>query len=154
MFLTCNDIRIFAVMRAYMLSLVLMAALPMYCQDRAETDSVSVKTVKSIPQPDFEFDHQVCDLGTFPKSQRQTHIYTVTNTGDKSLVLLQVATGCGCTDVEYTKDPIPPGATGKIKVTFDGSAFRPGAFTKSMTVFVNTSKRYTRLYVKGVLTDK
>ena len=44
--------------------------------------------------------------------------FTLTNTSDKPIVIYQVVSSCGCTDVEWTKEPILPGKKGKISATY------------------------------------
>ena len=36
--------------------------------------------------------------------------FTITNKGDKPAVIYNVTTTCGCTDVEWTREPLKPGA--------------------------------------------
>ena len=40
---------------------------------------------------------------------------------------------CGCTSPSYTKQPVAPGETGTVTVTFN-PAGRPGRFTKTLMV--------------------
>ncbi len=101
----------------------------------------------NAPRPDFEFKEQTHDFGKITK--KQSHTFVVTNTGDAPLVLVHIATGCGCTTTEYSKDPIPPGKSGRVVVSYDPATQRPGAFRKSITVYTNSPKKYTRLFVKG-----
>ena len=35
--------------------------------------------------------------------------FTATNIGDKPLVIYSVVSSCGCTDVEWTRQPLKPG---------------------------------------------
>ena len=42
--------------------------------------------------------------------------FTVTNVGNKPLVIYHVASSCGCTDVEWTKQPLKPGEKGSITI--------------------------------------
>lgn len=104
---------------------------------------------QSKNNPDFEFDHQTYDFGKFSKKKKKQHIFTFTNTGDAPLLILHIATGCGCTTTSYTKEPIQPGKKGEIKVQFDGSGLRSGVFRKSVTVYTNSPKNYTRLFISG-----
>ncbi|MFZ9451806.1 MAG: DUF1573 domain-containing protein, partial [Bacteroidia bacterium] len=54
---------------------------------------------------------------------------------------------CGCTVPEYPKDPIPPGESGIIKVTFN-SEQKQGKQEKTITVVTNCepSTRLLRIY--------
>ena len=109
---------------------------------------------EEVKQPDFKFDHHTYDFGKFSKKKKQQHIFTFTNTGNAPLVILHIATGCGCTTTSYTKEPILPGKKGEIKVQFDGSGLRPGVFRKTITVYTNSPKKYTRLAISGETIEK
>lgn len=120
-----------------------------------------IATGKNVPlcqsqswnNPDFEFDHHTFDFGKFPKKDKKSHTFVFTNTGNAPLVILHIATGCGCTTTSYTKEPIQPGKKGEIKVQFDGSGLRPGVFRKTITVYTNSPKNYTRLAISGETTE-
>ncbi len=71
------------------------------------------------------------------------------NTGNADLKILQVKTSCGCTAPEYPSTNIKPGASQKIKITFNPQG-RPGPFHKSITVVINNpDKPNTVLFIKG-----
>ena len=40
--------------------------------------------------------------------------FTLKNTGNKPVVIYNVTTTCGCTNVDWTKEPIRPGKTGTV----------------------------------------
>lgn len=65
-----------------------------------------------------------------------THTFVISNQGDMPLVITRVIASCGCTTPEWTKEPIAPGKTGDIKITFD-PAGRPGPFAKTISVYSN-----------------
>ncbi len=81
------------------------------------------------------------------------HIFTFKNTGSKALVINSVHSSCGCTIPVWPKEPIMPGATGDIKVTFN-PINRPGAFRKSITVKSNARQSTTSLYIVGLVKAK
>ncbi len=107
-----------------------------------------------LKQSDFSFAHHSHDFGKFPKKKKKSHTFVFTNTGNAPLIILHIATGCGCTTTSYTKDPIQPGKKGEIKVQFDGSGLRPGVFRKTITVYTNSRKNYTRLVISGETIEK
>lgn len=106
------------------------------------------------PMPSIQFDRQTHDFRTIPRDKVQHCVFTVTNTGTAPLLIHHVATSCGCTTTHYTKTAIPPGEKGKVEVDFNPATQRPGNFRKSITVYVNTIHAYTRLFVKGTITDE
>lgn len=87
------------------------------------------------------------DFGTIPQGTPVTHVFTVTNTGKAPLVLSAVNPSCGCTSPEWPKEPIAPGASAPIKVTYNAAAV--GTFTKNVTVVSNAGNAQAVLYIKG-----
>lgn len=79
--------------------------------------------------------------------------FTVKNVGDKPAVIYNVTTTCGCTDVEWTREPLMPGKTGKISVTYsnDEGAY---PFDKSLTVYFSDIKKPVILKIRGVSVAK
>ena len=75
--------------------------------------------------------------------------FTLKNVGSKPEVIYNVTTTCGCTDVNWTKEPILPGKTGKISVTYsnDEGAY---PFDKTLTVYVSNVKKPVILKLRGV----
>lgn len=74
--------------------------------------------------------------------------FVITNTGNAPLVLNRVSASCGCTTPDWTKEPIAPGKTGVVKVTY-GAKGRPGPFVKTISVFSNAQEAPFVLKIKG-----
>ena len=89
----------------------------------------------------------VLDLGSFPQSEKQEKNFVLTNTGKGLLVIQDIVTSCGCTKVEYTKEPVRPGGTLEVKVTYE--AEQAEYFNKTITVYCNAKDSPLRLTVKG-----
>lgn len=79
--------------------------------------------------------------------------FTFTNAGSGNLIIYDATAECGCTRPEYPKNPIAPGKSGKIKVTYN-PAGRPGAFEKTVTVKANGKPSKIRLKIKGNVIPK
>lgn len=79
--------------------------------------------------------------------------FTVKNTGEKPALIYNVATTCGCTDVNWTREPILPGKTGTISVTYSNDE-GPYPFDKSVTVYFSGVKKPVVLKLRGVALDK
>ena len=87
------------------------------------------------------------DFGSFPKTEKQERTFVLTNTGNQLLVIQDVTTSCGCTKVEYKKEPVRPGATLELKVIYE--AEQAEHFNKAITVYCNADNSPLRLSVKG-----
>lgn len=79
--------------------------------------------------------------------------FTLKNTGSKPAVIYNVTTTCGCTDVEWTREPIRPGGSGKIAVTYSNDE-GPYPFDKSLTVYLSDVKKPVILKLRGVSMEK
>ena len=89
----------------------------------------------------------VMDFGSFPKDEKQERSFVLTNTGKGLLVVHDVVTSCGCTKVEYSKQPVRPGETLELKVIYE--AEDTGYFSKTVTVYCNVENSPLRLKVRG-----
>ncbi|MDO8365804.1 MAG: DUF1573 domain-containing protein [Saprospiraceae bacterium] len=57
--------------------------------------------------------------GNVPFGQPVTGEFRVKNISTENLLILQVKSSCHCTTTEWDQNPIAPGKTGIIKVTYD-----------------------------------
>ena len=87
------------------------------------------------------------DFGTFPMAEKQEHVFRLKNEGDKLLVIHDVVTSCGCTKVEYRKEPVRPNEEFELKVIYE--AEESGRFNKTLTVYCNAKDSPIRLRIKG-----
>ena len=96
------------------------------------------------------FEKTTHDFGIFYEDHpKVTCKFKFTNTGDGPLVIHQAIASCGCTVPKYPKEPIRPGETGEITVTYDGTGKFPGHFRKTVTLRTNAKDEITRLIIEG-----
>lgn len=106
-------------------------------------------TSHAIAQPAITFGERRYDFGTIQEADGKVSCdFSFTNTGDEPLVISKVRTSCGCTAPEYTQEPIAPGSTGNVRITFN-PAGRLGMFSKSIYVYTNTDPERTILRIMG-----
>ena len=91
--------------------------------------------------------HAELDFGSFPKAEKQERSFVLTNTGTSLLVIHDVTTSCGCTKVKYNNQPVRPGETIELKVTYE--AEETGHFNKTLRVYCNADNSPLRLIMKG-----
>ena len=97
----------------------------------------------------IKFDNTSYDFGTFAEEKgKVTTEFKFSNTGNAPLLITRTAASCGCTTPEYPKEPIAPGKSGIIKVTYNAKG-RPGVFQKTVYVFTNTDPEKSVLIIKG-----
>ncbi|MBL0356491.1 MAG: DUF1573 domain-containing protein [Chitinophagaceae bacterium] len=89
------------------------------------------------------------DFGEIPRGKPVSIEFEFTNTGDEHLLIADVATSCGCTASDYTKEPIAPGRSSKVKVSYNAAA--AGSFTKTITVNFQDASLKKTLEIKGTV---
>ena len=66
----------------------------------------------------MRFDKIVYDYGKIIVDTDNKAFFTVTNTGDKPLIIENVSASCGCTTPKKPEKPIAPGKSDRIEVIF------------------------------------
>jgi len=99
------------------------------------------------PSAEFGWAKSTHDFGRIQQGKPVTAEFKFTNKGELPLIISNAKGSCGCTGVEYPREPVIPGATGVIKATYNAAAL--GAFNKSVTVESNAEGGSTILYMKG-----
>lgn len=102
----------------------------------------------SDKQAVIKFEKEEHDFGTLLQGEVVTYLFHFTNTGDAPLIISEVGSSCGCTVGDYPREPIAPGKSGAIKVTYD-SAGHHGFQSRILTVMSNTNPAKTTLRIKG-----
>ena len=105
-------------------------------------------------EPVITFEKTVHDFGKIHEEDGRVSVdFQFKNEGMTPLVLSNVRASCGCTTPKWTRDPIEPGQTGVITVTYNPNG-RPGGFNKTVTITSNAKESTTRVYIKGEVIPK
>jgi len=114
---------------------------------------ISVSTFSQNKGPAIKFDYTEYDYGTIYQGGDGSCDFKFKNTGDEPLVLSSVRSSCGCTVPSWPKDPILPGHSASIKVTYDTK--RIGTISKQIIVISNAvSEPSLTLAIKGNVLQK
>lgn len=90
------------------------------------------------------------DLGTILEEEgSQTAEFEFINTQDSIFVIQDVWLECGCTSVEFSKDSLSNGESGKLKISFDPTS-AAGYFSKLIVVKGNLSGVQDSLFLEGI----
>jgi hypothetical protein len=100
--------------------------------------------------PKIEFEKDFHDFGKIIQGEKVTFAFKFKNTGKSLLLISSVSTSCGCTVTNFPKEPIKPGESGKIDVSFDSEGKR-GPQNKTATVMANTQPNSTLLRVQAMV---
>ena len=112
----------------------------------------SVKAVQV--EGKLEFDKTVHDFGDIlASSGPKSCTFTVKNISKEPMAILEVVTSCGCTEAQWTREPLQPGKSGTVSATYkneDG----PYPFDKTLTVYISGLSKPVILRLRGVVHEK
>lgn len=100
-----------------------------------------------IAKTEAQAKEQTISLGRFNWREEQNVVFTVQNIGEHPLVVNNIITSCGCTTVEYSKEPVQSGRSLNIKVKY--KADHPEHFDKTITIYCNATDSPFRLKISG-----
>lgn len=101
----------------------------------------------------MSFDKRFHDFGNVKQEVENTTTFIVTNTGDKPLIIEDVAASCGCTTPEKPTQPILPGKSDKITVTFKSKPGQVNEQIKTVTVTANTAPKVEKLEIRAFVLE-
>ncbi|MDR2009662.1 MAG: DUF1573 domain-containing protein [Bacteroidales bacterium] len=104
--------------------------------------------------PSISWEKVVHDFGTFNEDAGvQSYTFDFVNTGNEPLYITNVKPSCGCTGVDYSKEPIQPGGKGFVTAGYNPDK-RPGKFNKSINVTTNEFQPTSVLRIMGEVTPR
>lgn len=102
----------------------------------------------SAKEPKIVFEKETHDFGRVVQGEKVTFGFKFINEGGKDLLIAKVIATCGCTVIDFPRNPIAPGEGGVLHVTFNSTA-KKGYQNKKVTVMTNTTPSNTYLWVKA-----
>lgn len=104
--------------------------------------------------PRITFAEDTKDFGDIVQGDKVSHTFEFENTGTEPLILSNVLTTCGCTATSWPREPIAPGETSKIEVSFNSTG-KKGRQNKVVTVVSNAVNAQERVkLITNVLPNK
>lgn len=94
------------------------------------------------------FESKKFDFGETTAGEIVCHVFKFKNVGKSPLLISNVYTSCGCTQPEWTKEPVQPDSTSEIIAKFD-TKNREGKQFKLIFVKANCLPRETELVLTG-----
>ena len=137
---------------------LITASLLTACGGEQSTDQISTDLINNSNTassqvdednaPFFEFDEKVKEFGTITQGEIVSTVFTFKNVGQSDLIISSAQGSCGCTVPDWPKEPIAPGAEGKVEVTFNSTG-KQGLQNKTITLVANTIPNRYVLAIKG-----
>ena len=132
-------------MKKVILSLALVVG---FTTANAQTkEAPKTQTAETAAKSTIDFVSKVIDYGTIDYNADGERKFVFTNNGTEPLIIKNAKGSCGCTVPTWPREPIAPGETAEIGVKY--ATNRVGAFTKTITLTTNASKKPVILTVKG-----
>ena len=114
-------------------------------------DNPNVVSENELPNPNapvMKFTEVEFDFGDIQPDAKVRHTFTFVNAGKSPLLIEDATSSCGCTTPSWTKEPVAPGASGRMEVQFD-SRGKQGIVSKQVAVRANTQPSITTILIKG-----
>lgn len=135
-----------------MKKLVLLIGIMVMTLGLAKAQDVKV----SGDGPEIQFEKLEHNYGDVPYNANEGYVeceFHFTNTGNEPLILQKPKSTCGCTVPSWPKEPILPGNSDVIKVTYRST--KVGKIDKSITVNSNAKENATViLHISGKVLEQ
>ncbi|MFA8434987.1 MAG: DUF1573 domain-containing protein [Marinifilaceae bacterium] len=93
----------------------------------------------------------VYDMGKVGVAKKVTREVKFYNRGTSPLIVYNVVTSCGCVSAKWPEEPIMPGSSGVLSVSFQSKT--QARFRKVLKIYANIEKGSVDLLVKGEVTE-
>lgn len=101
----------------------------------------------------FKFEEEIHYFKDVPEGPQAEYDFVFKNTGKKPINITEAHGSCGCTVPSWPHEPIKPGETSKIHVTYN-TDHRPGMIDKAITITSDAVQQPMMLYIKGNVIPK
>ena len=116
-------------------------------------DNTAETSVEKSAMPEFNFEKELHAFGKLVDGEKVSYSFKFTNSGNAPLIISNAKGSCGCTVPNWSKDPIAPGESGSIDVTFNSSG-RSGKQNKAITLTANTNPNRKVINITSEVTSK
>jgi hypothetical protein len=109
-----------------------------------------LKSMPDLPKTSIVFDSIFHDFGVIWDSKKVYTKFRFTNTGKEPLMILSAEGSCGCTVPSWPKEPIAPGESNIIEISFDPGG-KSGEQSKIVTITSNSEPSTSILTIKATI---
>ena len=110
---------------------------------------ISMTAFAKEKAPKIVFEKTTYEYGNIKEADGDASCeFKSTNKGNAPLIITRASSSCGCTAPTYPKEPIAPGESGVIGVTYHAKG-RPGGFSKNITIYTNVPEEKIKLIISG-----
>lgn len=133
-----------------LLAFLLFGSTVTLAQDETNPDEKPVITLTPAGTPKLVMQESEYNFGTIDAGVTVKHVFTFVNEGSAPLVISKINTPCGCTAPIWPKEPIEPGQSGEITVSFNSTG-KAGNQVKSLSIIYNSEMSPTMFTIKAMV---
>lgn len=100
----------------------------------------------------FAFSEEMHNFGPLKAGEVVSFTFVFKNEGTKTLIITEVDSGCGCTELKISNKTVTPGQEEKIEVIYN-SAGEVGRQLKTITLFSNADQPKKQLFIRANVTN-
>lgn len=104
--------------------------------------------VAAADKPTMDFADTLHDFGAIHEDEVVAYEFSYTNHGKTPLIVTAAIGSCGCTVPDFSSEPLPPGQSRNMKVTFNSSG-KSGHQEKSVQIHDNSLRGEHMLFIKA-----
>ncbi|UOK42285.1 MULTISPECIES: DUF1573 domain-containing protein [Flavobacterium] len=121
--------------------------------DETNVEKVTAENAVNGKLPVIKFNEMEHDFGTIKEGEKVETVFKISNEGEADLIVMNAQGSCGCTVPEWPKEPIKPGTSADMKVTFDSKG-KPGQQHKSVILTTNTKEGSEKVVITAMVSPK
>ena len=133
-----------------MFLLIVIATATIGC---GNNDASEKKVTPENSFAEISFRSESAELGQIPFKQHANHDFVFSNTGNSPLTIKEVRGNCHCVQGKWPDQPINPGDSAIINVSFDPEELT-GNFIRTLTVRSNAKRDSVELKISGEILAK
>ena len=111
------------------------------------------KPVNEAGVAKFAFSEEMHNFGPLKAGEVVSFTFVFKNEGTKTLIITEIDSGCGCTEVKISNKTIAPGQEESIEVIYN-SAGEVGKQLKTITLFSNADQPKKQLFIRANVTNE
>ena len=115
--------------------------------------ALMLASVAGFSQAEIKFDKRIQKFEKVKAGEILSFDFFYVNKGDQPLIINDVKVTCGCTKPEWSKEPLLPGETATLKVTFDTKG-KIGYQDRTLEVISNAKNSPATARFRGMVDHK
>lgn len=101
-------------------------------------------------KPAITIENKIFDFGEVQRGEMLAHSFIVKNTGKGALIISKVEADCGCTVVDFNREPVQPNDFTNIEVLFNSEGMA-GLQIKKLLVYSNVNSEPLELVISAMV---